>query len=110
MPAQSVEFHISGEEIRAAVHYPDLIKAFEVMHREDPAVLEDSLLTEPGTGEHPDRFIVRTAWQRAAWHSAQKWVPFFQATEIPTCRWSRAVTFCSMETMACLWPRSMEQN
>ena len=64
MPAQPAEFHISSEEIRAAVYYPNLIKAFEAMHKEEAAILEDSLLTQPGTGEHPTRFIVRTAWQR----------------------------------------------
>ena len=85
MPAQPAEFHISSEEIRAAVSYPSLITAFEAMHKEEAAILEDSLLTQPGTGEHPNRFIVRTAWQRGV-ALGTKMGSVFQAIGILTCR------------------------
>jgi ornithine cyclodeaminase len=64
MAASQPAFHIDAEEIRAVVDYPGLIDALDDMHREEAAILDDIVLSQPGIGENPDFFLARAAWQR----------------------------------------------
>lgn len=56
--------YLDAERVAELLDYPGLIPGLRRLHREEPALLDDLLLEQPGSGSEADRFFLRAAWQR----------------------------------------------